>query len=86
MKSSVEISMYPLDKSYETPIIHFIKQLRTYPFITVETNGMSTQIFGEYDNVMHAINTEMKNSFLTNEKVVFTLKVVNSDLEEKPSF
>merc|ERR1712078_650693 len=52
--------------SYETSIIHFIKQLRTYPFIIVETNGMSTQIFGDYDNVMHAINTEMKNSFLTN--------------------
>ena len=86
MKSSVETSMYPFDKNYETPIIHFIKKLRIYPFITVETNGMSTQIFGEYDNVMHSINTEMKNSFLTNEKVVFTLKVVNFDLEEKPSF
>lgn len=86
MKSSVEISMYPLDKSYETPIIHFIKQLRTYPFITVETNGMSTQIFGEYDNVMNAINREMKNSFINNDKVVFSLKVINANLQEKPSF
>ncbi|MBL6658031.1 MAG: hypothetical protein ISR00_01920 [Flavobacteriales bacterium] len=86
MKSSVEISMYPLDRNYETSIIQFIKKLRTYPFIIIETNGMSTQIFGEYDNVMHAVNTEMKSSFLNNEKVVFTLKVVNSDLKEKPSF
>lgn len=86
MKSSVEISMYPLDKSYEASIIHFIKKLRSHPFIKVETNGMSTQIFGEYDNVMNAINREMKNSFINNDKVVFSLKVINADLQEKPSF
>ena len=86
MKSSIEISMYPLDKAYEAPIIQFIKNLRSHPFIKVETNGMSTQLFGDYDNLMHAISTEMKNSFLTNDKVVFTLKVVNAELHEKPSF
>ena len=86
MECSVEISMYPLDKAYQASIIHFIKKLRTYPFIKVETNGMSTQVFGEYDDVMNAINSEMKNSFITNDKVVFTLKVVNAILQEKPSF
>ena len=86
MKCSLEISMYPLNASYEESIIKFIKKLRSYPFIKVETNGMSTQVFGDYDHIMRAINQEMKATFLTNNKVLFTLKMANSDLHEKPTF
>ena len=67
-------------------ITHFIKSLRKHPFITLETNGMSTQVFGDYDNVMSAINNEMKNNFLMQNKVVFNMKVINAHLQEKPSF
>ena len=68
------------------PIISFIRKLRNHQEIIVETNGMSTQIFGEYDTIMDAINKEMKSVFLENEKVVFNLKIVNSYLLEKPKF
>jgi uncharacterized protein YqgV (UPF0045/DUF77 family) len=83
---SVEISMYPLKENFKPSIIVFIKNLRKYPFIKVTTNGMSTQVFGEYKRVMNAINTEMENTFLNENSVVFNLKVINSDLEEKPNF
>jgi uncharacterized protein YqgV (UPF0045/DUF77 family) len=86
MNSSVEISMYPLKEDYKPSIIAFIKNLRNYPFITVNTNGMSTQVFGDYKRVMNAINTEMENTFLNSNAVVFNLKVINADLEEKPTF
>lgn len=86
MECSVEISMYPLKEDFKPSIIAFIKNLRKYPFIKVETNGMSTQVFGDYKRVMNAINTEMENTFLNEKSVVFTLKVINSDLEEKPKF
>jgi uncharacterized protein YqgV (UPF0045/DUF77 family) len=86
MKASVEISMYPLKEDFKPSIIQFIKNLRKYPFIKVDTNGMSTQVFGDYKRVMHAINTEMENTFLNENSVGFNLKVINSDLEEKPSF
>lgn len=86
MKCSVEISMCPLDNNYINLITHFIKSLRKHPFITLETNGMSTQVFGDYDNVMSAINKEMKNNFLMQNKVVFNMKVINAHLQEKPSF
>ena len=78
--------MYPLNKDYKPSIIQFIKNLRNYPFIKVNTNGMSTQVFGDYIRVMNAINKEMENIFLSEDKVVFTLKVMNSNLEEKPNF
>ncbi len=86
MECSVEISMYPLKEDFKPSIIQFIKNLRKYPFVKVDTNGMSTQVFGDYKRVMNAINTEMENTFLNENSVVFTLKVINSDLEEKPSF
>ena len=86
MNSSVEISMYPLKEDYKPSIIAFIKNLRNYPFIKVNTNGMSTQVFGDYKRVMNAINTEMENTFLNSNAVVFNLKVINAELEEKPTF
>ena len=86
MVCSVEISMYPLKENFKPSIIAFIKKIRKYPFVKVTTNGMSTQVFGEYKKVMNAINTEMENTFLNENSVVFNLKVINSDLEEKPSF
>ena len=86
MLCSVEISMYPLKENFKPSIIVFIKNLRKYPFIKVTTNGMSTQVFGEYKRVMNAINTEMENTFINENSVVFNLKVINSYLEEKPSF
>ena len=85
MKCSVEISMYPLDVNYIEAISLFINNLKKHPFITLETNSMSTQVFGDYDNVMTAIQKEMKTSFLLKQKVVFTIKVINSHLHEKPS-
>jgi len=78
--------MYPLKEDYKPSIIAFIKNLRKYPFIKVNTNGMSTQVFGDYKRVMNAINTEMENTFSNSNAVVFNLKVINADLEEKPKF
>ena len=86
MDCPVEISMYPLKEEFKPSIISFIKNLRKHPFIKVDTNGMSTQVFGNYKRVMQAINTEMENTFLNENSVVFTIKVINSNLEEKPSF
>ena len=86
MVCSVEISMYPLKEDFKPSIITFIKNLRKYSFLKVDTNGMSTQVFGEYTRVMNAINTEMKNTYLNENSVVFNLKVINSYLEEKPNF
>ena len=85
MKCSVEISKYPLDVNLIEPITFFIKGLIRHTFISLENNGMSTQVFGDYDNVITVIQKEMKNSFLLQQKVVFNMKVVNAHLQEKPS-
>ena len=80
MKISVEISMYPLDAEYGTPILKFIERLRQHEGLTVQTNNMSTQVFGPYGAVMAALQGEMKKSFEENDTVAMVMKVVNLDL------
>ena len=80
MKASVEISMYPLDAEYGTPILKFIQRLRQQAGLTVQTNNMSTQIFGDYDLLMAALSKEMRRSFEEEKTVVMVMKVVNLDL------
>ena len=80
MTISVEISYYPLHgDDFIEPIKAFIDRLNRHPEITVQTNGMSTQIFGEYDVVMKILNEEIRISF-ENPYSVFVMKVVNADL------
>ena len=46
MKTSIDISYYPLNEEYKAPIKKFIKALEENENITVKSNRMSTQVFG----------------------------------------
>ncbi len=80
MRVSIEISKYPLDTNYGNAILDFIQRLNQFSNITVKTNSMSTQIFGEYDEIMQILQKEMKISFSRPETVVLVMKFVNEDL------
>ena len=79
MNTSVEISYYPLNEEYVPPIRGFIDRINTYEGLIVRTNGMSTQIFGEYDILMDALTKEIRESF-QHPHSVFVMKVINADL------
>jgi uncharacterized protein YqgV (UPF0045/DUF77 family) len=78
---SVEISYYPLNEEYLNPIKAFIERLNSYPFLSVETNGMSTQVFGTFDEVMSSITAEIKNAFELPHSI-FVMKIINADLQK----
>ena len=79
MNTSVEISYYPLNVEYIPPIKSFIEKLNKHDKLKVKTNGMSTQVFGEYSEVMNAITSEIKNAFELPHSV-FVMKIINADL------
>jgi len=81
MKTSVEISYYPLNQEFIPPIQNFIDRINTYPKLVVRTNTMSTQIFGEYKDVMSALTNEIEKSFDLPHSV-FVMKIINADLEK----
>lgn len=79
MKTSVEISYYPLHDEFIPPIKDFIERLNNHENITVQTNGMSTQVFGNYFDVMEILTQEIYKSFEVPHSV-FILKVINAGL------
>ncbi|MBW6489554.1 MAG: thiamine-binding protein [Lentimicrobium sp.] len=81
MKISVEISYYPLNERYKTPIKNFIAALNENKNLVIRTNTMATQIFGEFDEVMFTIQKCMKQAFELPHSV-FVMKIINADLQE----
>ncbi len=79
MKTSIEISYYPLKEEYIPPIREFIDRLNKYDDIIVKTSGMSSQVFGDYFNVMKVVTDEIYRSFELPHSV-FVLKIVNADM------
>lgn len=86
MKISVELTLSPLQDSFEQPIIHFIKKLRTSG-LTVLENPLSTQVYGDYDKVMNLLTSEIKEVFELIEKGLLYMKIVKSDRHDyEPHF
>ncbi|MGA1226043.1 MAG: hypothetical protein ACO3VF_02100 [Tamlana sp.] len=78
MKISVELTLTPLHDDYEPAIIHFIKKLRASKLKVLE-NPLSTQVYGDYDEVMNLLNSEIKEAFQLIESGLLHMKIVKSD-------
>ena len=82
MIATVEISMYSLTDQYEQKVIDFIQRIKQNKNIRVEVNGLSTQLFGEYELLMDVLKKEMKHDFQRG-KAVFLLKIGGSELTKE---
>ena len=80
MRVAVDISLYPLADDFIPPIQDVIERLNTHAAIEVATNPMSTQVRGEYDDVMAVLNQEIKATFEQCPKAVFAIKILNNPL------
>ncbi|MCM4156354.1 YkoF family thiamine/hydroxymethylpyrimidine-binding protein [Gramella sp. AN32] len=81
MKISVELTLTPIQDDYEPAIINFIKKMRESG-LNVKENPLSTQVYGEYDEVMNVLNKEIKNTFEAIERGLMYIKIVKSDLSD----
>ncbi|MGD0710795.1 MAG: hypothetical protein ABR968_06395 [Bacteroidales bacterium] len=81
MKTSVDISYYPLNEEFVPHIKDFIARMNNYPNLVVRTNTLSTQIFGEYREIMNALTNEIEKSFSLPHSV-FIIKIINADREK----
>jgi len=79
MQISIEVSLYPLNENFISPIDDFISCLKKYDNIEVRTNNMSTQLFGEYDDLIKILKVEMEKTFKNETNSAFNLKIVNGD-------
>jgi uncharacterized protein YqgV (UPF0045/DUF77 family) len=79
MRISVDISLYPLNEEYVEPILAFIAQLESNVKLIVKRNSLSTQIFGEYRDVMDVMDKEMEAVFEKLPHSVFSVKFIGTD-------
>ena len=80
MDATVEISMYPLNNQYIPIIQDFIDRVSENKQLEVIVNTLSTQIFGEYDEVMRTVQTEIKKSYEKQNQAIFVMKVLHGNL------
>jgi uncharacterized protein YqgV (UPF0045/DUF77 family) len=79
MEISVDISMYPLQKDFEAPILAFIELLEKEKRVEVVRNELSTQVHGEYKVIMTLLEKEMFSVFTEIPDSIFVLKFVGNN-------
>jgi uncharacterized protein YqgV (UPF0045/DUF77 family) len=80
MKISVELSLYPLDNNYQDIVWGFIEQIKEHKNLEVITNGMSTQVFGDIDELMPVITQVTKNLY-EQHKAILVMKIGKGTLK-----
>lgn len=83
MEISVDISMYPLQKEFEAPILAFIDMLEKENAIDVARNELSTQVHGDYKTIMALLEKEMFDVFTEIPDSIFVLKFVGNNRRGK---
>ena len=81
MKVSIEISLYPLRDDFIPPIRDFIESISAAPTVKVIRTDLSTQLFGDYDEVMNLLKNSIRDNWETWGKGSFVIKVLMDDLQ-----
>jgi uncharacterized protein YqgV (UPF0045/DUF77 family) len=79
MEISVDISMYPLQREFEAPILAFIDMLEKEKSIEVVRNELSTQVHGEYKVIMALLEKEMFSVFQEIPDSIFVIKFIGNN-------
>ncbi len=81
MRITAEISFYPLADDYAAAISGFLDRMAAHPGIRLETNPVSTRVFGEHALVMDALRDEMARAFEEHATSIFVCKIIGRDLD-----
>lgn len=76
---TIDISYYSFNQEFIKHVDSFINELKTFSNIEIETNSVSTQIFGEYEKAMNAFNITLKNHFNLFQNSAVVVKILNCD-------
>lgn len=80
MDASIDISLYPLKDDFIPAVADFIERIANYPGVNVVRNDLATQLYGDYEQIMDLLKTEIRHSWQTHGKGVFVIKFLMDDL------
>ena len=72
-----ELSLYPLKREYDGPILELIAALRTYPGIRVTPGETSTVIQGAYREIFRILEKECRVCLGGEYRSVLVMKLIN---------
>lgn len=79
MQVSVDISLYPLNADYKTPILRFIEAIEEEPGVEIVRNDLATQVYGEFRTVMNLLSREFEQTLMDDEASIFVIKMVGGN-------
>lgn len=78
MKVSIQVSFYPLrENNYRNIISEFIKDIKKYKDINVESSNMATIIYGDMDKIFKLL-TNLSKKYLKKYDGIIDFKLSNS--------
>lgn len=85
MNISAELSLYPLSDDYIAIVKGYLADLNRFEGLEVRTHALSTEIFGDFETVMQAIQSATKTVFDADPAAVLVAKYLNRDRRDKSS-
>lgn len=79
MVITAELSLYPLKADYVPTIQSYIEKLHQFEGIEVRTHALSTEVFGEFSQVMKAVQAATQRVFEHDQAAVLVAKYLNKD-------
>lgn len=73
MTGTFELSYYPLRDNYPVAVLAVLEELRQLEGVSIETNGMSTILIGDFARIWSALG-ELARHRLETEDAVLVLK------------
>lgn len=86
MKTTVEMSLYPLIEDYTEVIINLIKNLKSHSSIEVKTTAMSTYVTGEFRDVMRILTDELEKVYENIPDSATVIKIIPKPLNVSSGF
>ena len=78
MKTSIEITLMPLNDDYKSIIKKFIMSVRDSNFQILE-NPLSTQIYGDFEPIMQMLTEKINSIFSNCDGIMVNLKIVKGN-------
>lgn len=80
LSTSIEVSMYPLRDEFIPHIDRFLEIVHQTKGLHIETNVMSTQVFGPFDLAFDTVQSAIKQIYADGGQFPFVIKVLNGDV------
>jgi len=86
LKTTVELSLYPLSDNFEECILLFISKLKENKELNVYTHSMSTFVKGDHHLILSGIASALEDVNQHTETMSLVMKLINRDLPVEKGF